>query len=143
MLLAMRTPIEESLHLILRCEKQELGRGFYPRFFAECPQAAQFFEGVELRAQANILVNSLNMIVCHAVHGYPAAVEYLKLLGHRHQALGIPQDLYPDFCRVLLQTIADFHGDNWNEGLAKDWRHALELAAAAMNRGCSGERLTY
>lgn len=131
----MRTAIEQSLDEILRCPKQELGRNFYARLFAACPEARPFFEKIELRVQANILVNSLHVIVSHDVYGYPAAHQFLMLTGARHHERGIPPELFPVFRDCLLQTIAEFYGDRWTESLSTEWRRALDTASAVMLQG--------
>jgi hemoglobin-like flavoprotein len=135
--------LEESLHKILECPKQELGDAFYERLFERCPGARAFFQNVDLEVQANTLVNVLHIIVSHASHRYPATTAYLKFLGNKHQQRQIPLDLYTHFADTLLDVLASFHGEAWNDDLAAKWREALTITIAAMLPGYVSKKLTY
>ena len=135
--------LQESLHRILRHGKGELGQNFYAKFFAACPQARPFFDGVDLEVQANVLVNALHDVVSHACDRFPATEAYLKILGHRHHQRLIPAELYPQFFASMLQVLEEFHGDSWGPELAREWREAFDLAAAAMVAGHQDGQLCY
>jgi hemoglobin-like flavoprotein len=135
--------LEESLHKILECPKQDLGDAFYKRLFQRCPEARAFFTNVDLEVQANTLVNVLHIIVSHASHRYPATTAYLKFLGNKHQVRKIPLDLYTHFSQTLLDVLAEFHGDQWTSDLRTKWNDALTITVAAMLPGYVGQKLTY
>jgi hemoglobin-like flavoprotein len=135
--------LQESLHKILESPKQELGAAFYERLFQRCPHARPFFANVDLEVQANTLVNVLHIIVSHASHRYPATTAYLKFLGNKHQNRQIPLDLYTHFADSLLDVLAEFHGDQWNDTLAAKWREALTITIAAMLPGYVNRKLTH
>jgi hemoglobin-like flavoprotein len=128
-------PIEESLHEILRHGKAELGGVFYARLFESHPETQVFFRNVDLDVQANLLINALHIVVSHGCHRFPATESYLKILGNRHHQRQIPIDMYARFCDVLLNVLEDFHGDDWNPELAKQWRDAFDLTMEAMIAG--------
>jgi len=127
--------LQESLHRILRHGKGELGKGFYEKFFAVCPEARPFFDNVDLDVQANVLLNALHVVVSHGGHRFPATESYLKILGQRHHQRKIPVEMYPRFFDVLLKVLADFHGDSWEPELEQEWREAFELTRETMVAG--------
>ena len=127
--------LQKSLHRILQHEKGELGRTFYARFFAVCPEGRAFFNNTDLEVQANVLVNALHVVVSHGCHRFPATESYLKILGHRHHRRQIPVEMYPRFFDALLFVLAEFHGDSWGPELAHEWREAFELTRQAMAAG--------
>ena len=135
--------LEESLHKILECPKQQLGAAFYERLFQRCPHARPFFKDVNLEVQANTLVNMLHILVSHASHRYPATTAYLKFLGNKHQQRQIPLDMYTHFSDTLLDVLAEFHGDQWTGELRSKWSDALTITIAAMLPGYVSKKLTY
>lgn len=139
----MTTRLQQSLHAILSCPRQELGQLFYDKFLTNCPAAAPFFAGLNLQVQAKVLVNSLQAVVACQLNQYPAAESYLTVLGNRHYRRNIPESLYPQFRDAMLATLAEFHGSEWDTELNDQWRAALDRASAVMLRGYLVEHLTY
>lgn len=137
------TGIRESLHRILACERPRLGELFYPRFLAACPAAGEFFLGTNMQMQANILINSLQMVVALSQHNYPAAKSYLKIIGHRHFQRQIPEAHYAAFRDAMLDALEEFHAEDWNDELARDWRLAFDDATVAMLQGYTPEPVFY
>src|SRR4030095_370140 len=107
------------------------------------PEARCYFSQLDLDTQAKILVNSLQVVVAHAVHRYPAAISYLQILGNRHHRRGVPPGLYPQFQGAMLTTLAEFHGASWTEELADEWRDALDGASEVMLTGYQADYLGY
>jgi hemoglobin-like flavoprotein len=124
--------LRESVDCILRHESAALD-GFYAHFFERHPQYQTLFQGKSLAAQTAMLTMALA-----AVQQTPelrqAAVMYLRVLGARHQAVGVPRDAYPDFSESLIETIARFHGADWTDDLAEQWRAALDRASHIMTQ---------
>jgi hemoglobin-like flavoprotein len=135
--------LQGSLHEVMQSRDGALGTLFYERLFSECPQAEQFFDRVNLNMQARILVASLHLVVAQATHNYAAAHEYMRVLGHRHQARQIPRELLPVFCNVLITSLREFHGERWNDNLQQQWEGALDLARQAMEQGYVEGPVTY
>jgi hemoglobin-like flavoprotein len=135
--------LQASLHEVMHSRDGRLGTLFYDRLLSECPQAAPFFDNVNLNMQARILVASLHLVVAQATHNYAASHEYLRVLGHRHQARRIPRELLPVFCNVLVTSLRDFHGERWNDNLQRQWEGALDLARQAMEQGYAEGPVTY
>ncbi|MDX1947777.1 MAG: globin domain-containing protein [Pirellulaceae bacterium] len=139
----MTTRIQQSLHAILACPRQELGQLFYDKFLTNCPDAAPFFAGLDLKVQAKVLINSLQVVVACQFNQYPAAESYLVVLGNRHHRRNIPPSLYPQFREAMLLTLAQFHGDQWNDELEAEWRAALDRATEWMLSGYVVDHMTY
>ena len=112
-----------------------LGRSFYAKFFQRCPDAVKFFEGVDLDRQGALLTMQLMVIMANYKYGTPAPALYLQVLGTRHKGRGIPTEMYPSFAEVLLETLAEFLHEDWDEQLKDEWRSAIEAAAAKMLEG--------
>ncbi|WP_372894518.1 globin domain-containing protein [Stieleria sp.] len=124
--------LDESVEAILSDESNALD-GFYERLFQRYPEFKYFFAGANVKRQTAMLTMALL-----AVKQYPAlrrsSKDYLEVLGTKHHGLGIANDLFPKFVEVLVETIAEFHGNDWNAALDKQWTDALNYAAAIMHQ---------
>lgn len=77
------------------------------------------------------------MVVIEKQHDCPnlAAHEYLKYLGTKHHDRHIPKDLYAPWSEAMQATLARFHGEDWDEALADQWRQAIENVVDIMFQG--------
>src|SRR5262249_17261330 len=116
--------IQESLHRILQ-DRNNVADQFYRLFFERYPEVRRHFEGVNLAHQAELLRMALMVMEAHYAHAYPATQNYLQCLGSKHHGRGVPRELYPKFRDALLATLEQFHGRDWDEGLAGQWREAF------------------
>lgn len=107
---------------------------FYIKYLDRYPDVRKYFEGIELEHQAVVLKMALTTIQQYYEHHYPAAEQYLKVLGYRHRMQQVPKHLYPDWCDSMLDTLEQFHGSDWNEALEAEWRAAIKLATDVMHR---------
>ncbi len=126
--------IRESLDLILQW-KGVLGELFYDRLLNLHPELGKYFEGVDLRRQAVLLTMQLTVIESYYRHRSLAAREYLHILGTKHSDRGVPREAYPKFRDVLLETLHKFHGQDWDEQLASQWKEAIDAASEQMFAG--------
>lgn len=108
---------------------------FYIKYLDRYPDVRQYFEGVELQHQAVLLKMALTIIQQRYEHRYPAAEQYLLVLGHRHRLQQVPKDLYFDWRDSMLDTLEQFFGAEWTEALEAEWTTAIDLAAEIMHRG--------
>ena len=108
---------------------------FYERFFSQVPAAKPFFEATNMGHQAAVLRMSLQMIEQFFTHGYEAIGEYLRVIGVKHRERGIPTELYSEWRDTLLDTLAEFHGHEWDESLAEEWTRALNQSIDRMIEG--------
>jgi len=126
--------IAESVQKILS-QKEPVVDRFYELFFNRHHGARNYFAGVDMRRQAILLTMALITVESHYSYSYPATEHYLKVLGSRHHEMGVRPELYPMFRDCLIEAIHDFHGDDWNEDLAVQWREAIKKATATMLEG--------
>jgi hemoglobin-like flavoprotein len=126
--------IHESLERILSSER-DFGALFYKTFFARVPHAKVHFEGLDMERQALVLTMALTAVVQYHSDGFTAVQKYLRVLGTRHSDRDIAMDLYAGWAKSMLETLATFHGDDWNDALALAWQHALDDAINVMFEG--------
>jgi hemoglobin-like flavoprotein len=126
--------VSQSVEAVLS-HGESVIRRFYDKFLTSHPEAAAYFEGIDLDHQSALLTMALIMIDLHHSKSLPAAERYLRVLGHRHHEYGIGADMFPKFGRSLLDTLAEFHGAAWDEALAREWGKAFDRAAATMLDG--------
>jgi hemoglobin-like flavoprotein len=126
--------ISESIHDILNRE-EVLADLFYDIFLDRHPDVRPFFIGVDIRQQAVVLTMMLSVIEDFYRHSYPATARYLRLLGQRHKARGIPQELFPIFGQCLLETIRQFHGQKWNAQLSEEWQMGIDKTSKVLLEG--------
>jgi hemoglobin-like flavoprotein len=130
--------IQDSVHQILQSSEMVADR-FYQHYLHRYPEVRRYFAGMDLKRQAVQLHMALLLAAHHYVHRYPATTSYLRVLGHTHSARrGVPAELYDGFRDCLLETLAQFHADQWDDQLALQWREALDLAIATMLEGYDG-----
>lgn len=124
--------IQESVHNLL-AHQEAVSERFYARLLDQHPEFRSYFHDVEMKRQAVLLGMTLLLVGHHYVHRYPTSESYLQILGHRHQTRkGIPAEAYGPFRDCLLETLADFHGDAWDDELARQWTEAVDLAGRTM-----------
>ena len=126
--------ISESIHEILNRD-EIVADLFYDVFLDRHPEVRRFFVGVDIRQQAIVLTMMLSIIEDFYHHSYPATGRYLRLVGQRHKARGIPKELYLIFCQCLLETLERFHGQNWNAQLSDEWQRAFDKASQVLLEG--------
>jgi len=129
-----RMDIEKSLELILQSGDQ-FGSSFYDIFFERCPKAAEYFKDTDMSRQSLVLTMAVQLLVQYYTNGFVSIEQYLETVGTRHVNKEIPKELYPDWRESMLATLEKFHGDQWNDALAQQWREAIERTTEAMFRG--------
>ncbi len=108
---------------------------FYIKYLDRYPELRKYFEGVEMQQQAVLLKMALTVIQQYYDHRFPAAEQYLLVLGSKHDRRGIPRQLYSDWRDCMLDTLEQFHGNRWSAELEDDWTQAIHLATEVMLRG--------
>ena len=129
--------LEDSLREVLAQKDLVIGK-FYDRFLAECPEARELFEGVDMKKQSLMLSAALIVSESHSREVLPAVQHYLQVLGDQHREAGVPKHLFPPFRDCLIDTIGSCHSD-WSEELADAWRAAIDKAAETMFEGYDGD----
>ena len=126
--------IHASIEKIIRA-RDELAAMFYKRLFAEHPEFQRYFDDVDLQRQNRLLVTALMIIEAQATHPSSAIEVYLQHLGTRHHDMQIPKHLYDTWVETMLQTMQEFHGQEWTPDLEKRWRRAFRVAVDIMFQG--------
>jgi hemoglobin-like flavoprotein len=126
--------IHESLKSILE-SKPVFGERFYRIFFERCPDAEALFTSIDMRRQALVLTMALTLFEQHYTHGYAAVEQYLKHLGNRHKERLVPAEMYSQWRDSMLVTLAEFHGDQWDDALEAQWTDAIDGVSQAMIDG--------
>ncbi len=126
--------IQDSLQQVLASQTM-FGELFYPTLFRRCPAAQQYFQDVNLQRQSVLLTMALVVIEKQYSSPFSAAEEYLKYLGSKHHARQIPQSLYADWLEAMLETLATFHGEQWDDLLEQQWRDAVNQVIGFMFEG--------
>lgn len=124
----------ESLHLLLTRE-QVVTDLFYIKYLGRYPELAEHFVGVDMDHQAVLLRMALSVVHLYEEHRYPAAEQYLLVLGRKHARHNIPQDLYPEWRDCMLDTLEQVHGGDWSDDLEAEWTEAIETAIDVIKRG--------
>lgn len=134
--------IAASSHEIQTHEQVVTDR-FYEKFFARRPDIRRMFENADMKHQSIVLRMALLIIEQYYRFRYASAADYLKVLGHRHLRLGIDRSEYSEWRTCLLETLAEFHGSDWHDGLEKEWGEAADAAIERMLEGYALESGGY
>ncbi len=126
--------IQQSMNHILDSDEL-LGDTFYTVFFQRCPEVQEFFADTNMQRQAALLTTALILVETYYTSPNLAVEQYLQYLGTKHHDRGIPLSLYERWCDAMLETLARFHGDEWDEALAAQWREAIGRATELMFEG--------
>jgi hemoglobin-like flavoprotein len=127
--------IQESIHRILERSDGLAEPFFYGLFFDRYPEVVAHFRGVNIEQQAVLLTTALVVIERHYTSSYPTTTMYLKYLGTKHLDRGIKPEFFPRFRDALLLALEQFHGSDWDDVLAHQWRQAMDRATATMLEG--------
>lgn len=132
--------IHQSLQRILEA-KDQLASMFYEHFLTQYPEHRPLFVRVDLARQQVLLTTTLMIVERFHSSPSPAVEQYLQYLGTKHHQLEIPRSAYDQWTAAMLTTMQRFHGDDWSEDLAQQWRAAIENARDRMFQGYE-ERMT-
>ena len=126
--------ISESLDRILHA-RDALGKLFYDHFLSTYPEVRHYFDNVDFNRQRVSLVTALMVVERHHANPTPAVEQYLKYLGAKHNEMGIPKKEYPKWVEAMIESMAQFHSDQWTTSLEKQWREAIAQAIEPMLEG--------
>ncbi len=126
--------IEESLRRVLE-DRDGIAALFYETFFERHPEAKELFKDVNFKYQTVLLTMALMVVERHYARAYRATELYLQHLGHKHHQRAVPPEMYPKWVESLLVALAKFHGTDWDDAAARQWRAALERATDVMLAG--------
>jgi nitric oxide dioxygenase len=109
---------------------QAAGELFYHKLFEAAPQARTMFKS-PIAGQANKLMYTLGYVVAH-LHTPQTIMTDVQRLAIRHNQYGAQPAHYALVGGVLLETLAEGLGSDWNAELQSAWVAAYQLVANAM-----------
>ncbi len=113
---------------------EEFVTAFYERLFTNYPQTRAFFASTNMKEQQKKLLGAL-ILVIQNLRKPEVLTGALKGLGQRHVKYGVRPEHYPIVGAVLLETFADFLGDDWTPEYHDAWAQAYEAICSIMLEG--------
>lgn len=110
---------------------------FYARLFERYPSVKPLFAHTSMRRQQQHLVAALTLVIDN-LRSPEKAEPHLRALGERHAGYGAFPSHYPAVTGVLVDTIRDVLGADWNEEVEAAWHDGLDAVAGAMMQGARG-----
>ena len=124
--------ISESVQALLNSQERVV-EGFYDRLLKRYPELRHHFVSRDLERQA--IMVTMSLVEAYYIHHFPATEHYLKVLGDRHYNNAIRPADFVKFRDVMLETMHDFHGEDWSDELNRQWYDAIDLAVSVMLEG--------
>jgi hemoglobin-like flavoprotein len=128
--------ITQSLERIFQSQ-DTFGRAFYEVLLGRRPELRDFFSDVDMDRQAVLLTMALAVVERHHRRPNPTTEKYLRYLGAKHRDRAVPPELYPQWADAMMESLARFHGDDWSDSLAAEWKESIDRAINPMLRGYS------
>ena len=125
--------LEVSFAKIRHCAI-EFSASFYNKLFAFHPELKPLFKNTDLDAQEKKLIASLAIIV-ENLRNPEQLTPALKSLGAYHHTVGTLKEHYPFVGQALLETFAEYLGDEWNQTTKQAWLDAYNLISEIMLEG--------
>jgi hemoglobin-like flavoprotein len=113
---------------------------FYARLFAVAPAVKPLFAGTDLRRQKAMLLSAL-VLLRKSLRDLDAIVPKLRELGARHVAYGAEASHYPVVGAVLIASMAEIAGPEWQPDYEDAWAEAYSIVAGAMLDGAAAAEL--
>jgi hemoglobin-like flavoprotein len=126
--------ITQSLDRIFQSQ-DTFGRSFYEVFLGRYPELLEFFRDVDMERQAVLLTMALAVVERHQRNPTPTTDKYLRYLGAKHRDRKVPPELYPHWGDAMIESLAHFHGEEWTDSLAAEWKESIDRAIAPMLQG--------
>lgn len=112
----------------------EFSASFYNKLFTVHPELKPLFANVELTAQEEKLMASLAIIIENLRNPNQLTLA-LKSLGAYHHEVGTIPEHYPFVGQALLETFAEYIGDEWTKETEQAWLDAYNLISQIMLEG--------
>ena len=129
------TALEQSFDLVAP-RGDELMDIFYARLFQAAPEAKPLFAHVDLKKQKSMLLGAL-VLLRKSLRDLAPIAPKLRDLGARHVAYGARPDHYPLVGGVLIASMAEVAGPEWQPAYAQAWAEAYELVQGLMLEGAA------
>jgi hemoglobin-like flavoprotein len=111
----------------------EFSNCFHRHLFESYPGVEELFT-LSIEMMEKKLIASLALIV-ENLHNPDALTHALQGLGAYHVTKGTMTEHYPYVGQALLETFADFLGDDWTPEVAEAWKGAYQTISTIMLEG--------
>ncbi len=134
--MALQIELLETSFQMIAPRGEAFVTAFYERLFTNYPQTRAFFASTNMKEQRKKLLGAL-ILVIQNLRKPEVLTSALKGLGHRHVEYGVRPEHYPIVGTILLETFADFLGDDWTPEYHDAWVQAYEAICSIMLEGAS------
>jgi nitric oxide dioxygenase len=132
--MALQTALlEESFQQIAPRGLEFVG-AFYDRLFELHPETRELFGNVSMLAQKHKLLASL-VLVIENLNKPDVLTSALQRLGAKHTGYGVFSEHYPMVGGALLDTFAEFLGEQWTPEVREAWTEAYGAITSIMQQG--------
>ena len=132
--MALQIELLETSFQLIAPRGEAFVTAFYERLFTNYPQTRAFFASTSMKEQRKKLLGAL-ILVIQNLRKPEVLTSALKGLGQRHVAYGVRPEHYPIVGTILLETFADFLGDDWTPAYQDAWAQAYEAICSIMLEG--------
>ena len=131
--------LKESFALIVE-RSPDVAHRFYDVLFARYPQTKALFRRNSRVEQEKMLTEALVAVVEYVDD--PAWLETnLTILGAKHGAYGVTDEMYAWVGASLLATLAEIAGPDWTPEVESAWTNAYASIVVPMKRGASAAQV--
>ena len=132
--MTLNAKLLESSFDRVRNKTAEFSASFYHKLFTYHPELKPLFANADLIAQEKKLIASLAIIV-ENIRNPEQLTMALKSLGAYHVEVGTMKEHYPMVGQALIETFAEYLGDEWNLAVKDSWLSAYNLITNIMLEG--------
>ena len=115
----------------LKPRGDEFVETFYNTLFERYPDAQGLFTDMQMEKHIPKMLSALSLVV-DGLSGDDFPLEALQGLGERHVGYGATEELYGPVAETMLDVLAEFCGEAWNDEVKAAWSGVLGLVADAM-----------
>ena len=115
----------------LKPKGEEFVKAFYALLFERYPAVTGLFNDMQIEQHVPRMLSALSSVV-DGVNSKNFPLDVLRELGERHAGYGATEDLYGPVAETMLDVLADFLGDDWDENVKNAWSGVLGLVAESM-----------
>ena len=126
--------VKDSWALVAQLEMEMVGGLFYNRLFEIMPEVKPMFSKTPLPEQSKKLLTMLSYVIAKLDKLEDIMSEVTKL-ARRHAGYGVTDEHYTAVGSVLLWTLEQGLGAEWNEELEIAWTDVYTVLAGAMMAG--------
>lgn len=134
--MALNVRLLESSFAKIEPKKYAFSASFYQKLLAHHPELKPLFKDTDLQAQEKKLIVSLAIIV-ENLHNPETLTVALKSLGAYHREVGTLREHYPMVGQALIETFAEYLGEEWTSETERTWLDAYNLICETMLEGAN------